>query len=173
MSEKCQLTRRQTGELVHTTEKFDEPVTGCAWHPDGATFVVGFLGLGNNLQQLDLSGECIAQFSSTGRVLDIALSPNGRHLVTIDHKRHLSVIDLLDREQDYKTEMADEMSSVAISEDSKNVLFGTKDGEARLVGIKSKLLRKSFVGQVSREFMIKTTFGGAHDAFVATGSEGM
>lgn len=134
--------------------------------------MTGFLANGNNLQQFDLSGNCVREFSTVGRIQDIALSPNGRYLVAIDHKSRLSVFDLLNRERDYKVEMTDKLSSVAVSQDSKTVLVGTSDGEARIVNIRSRQLQNSFTGQVSREFVIKTSFGGAHDAFVTSGSEG-
>lgn len=125
------------------------------------------------MKQWDLNGTCIAEFDTTGRIEDIALSPNGRHLVAIDSKSRLSVFDFLDRDQDYEIEMKDKLGSAVISRDSKMVLVGTRDGEARLVNIRTRDLLNTFIGQVSSHFVIRTSFGGAHDSFVTSGSEGM
>ena len=134
--------------------------------------MTGFLGSGKTLQQWDLNGNCIADFATTGRTEDIALSPNGRYLAAIHQKSRLAVFDLSNREQDYEIEIADKLGSVAISRDSKTILVGTKDGEARLVNIRTHELLNTFSGQASTQFVIRSSFGGAHDSFITSGSEG-
>ena len=165
----------QTGDCIQTLDKFEEPVTGIAWLPDSATFITGCLGTGKTLKQWDLNGNCVTEIATNGRLEDIALSPNGRYLATIDNKKRLSIFDLVDRDQDYQIVMttSSSLASIAISRDSKTVLVGFKDGESKLFNMRTKELLNTFIGQEHTDFIIRSAFGGAQDSFITSGSEGM
>ena len=127
------------------------------------------------MRQWDLNGICVNEIATNGRLEDIALSPNGRYLATIDNKKRLSIFDLVDRDQDYQIVMTtnSSLASVAISRDSKTVLVGFKDGESKLFNMRTKDHLNTFIGQEHTDFIIRSAFGGAQDSFITCGSEGM
>lgn len=162
----------QTGEVMRTLPRFEEPVSSCVWAPDGQTFVTGSLYKEKNLCQWDLDGNLVYDWGRSHRVQDLAVSPDGNRMVAMDNANHLHVYNFVTRELEYEMDLKVKLSSVSISQDSRYILVSKTDGEARMIDIETHEPTKNFVGQKGGEFVIRSTFGGANESFVVSGSEG-
>jgi len=162
----------QTGEIIRTISRFDEPVSSCVWAPDGQTFVTGCLYKEKNLCQWNLDGQLVYDWGRSHRIQDLAVSPDGHRLVAMDNANHLHVYNFVTRELEYEMDLKVKLSSVSISQDSRHILVSKTDGEARIFDIETRDSTKVFVGQKGGEFVIRSAFGGANESFVISGSEG-
>jgi hypothetical protein len=64
------------------------------------------------------------------------------------------------------------LTSVSISRDSKYMLISQNPNWIRMVDIDSGEEVRVFEGHVQEQFIIRSSWGGANEAFVASGSEG-
>jgi WD repeat-containing protein 26 len=64
------------------------------------------------------------------------------------------------------------LTSVSISKDSKYMLVSQNPNYLRLMHIDSGEEVRVFEGHLQEKFMIRSSWGGAHEAFVVSGSEG-
>lgn len=165
------LQNNQTGELLRSIS-FDEPVSSCVWAPDGQTFVTGSLCKTRNLCQWNLGGDLIYDWNRPHRVQDLAVSPDGNRLVAMDASHHLHVYNFVTRELEYEMDLKVKLTSINISQDSRYMLVSKIDGEARMMDIETRETIKIFTGQKGGEFVIRSSFGGANESFVISGSEG-
>lgn len=162
----------KTGHIIRTINGFEEPVSSCAWAPDGRTFVTGSLYKEGNLCQWNLNGEMVYDWGRSHRIQDLAVSPDGHLLVAMDNECHLHIYNFITRELEYEMDLKANLTSVSISQDSKNILVSKIDGEVRLFSIETRESTRAFVGQKTGEFVIRSAFGGANESFVISGSEG-
>lgn len=103
---------------------------------------------------------------------DCAVSADGRRLVAADTEAKIHVYNLLTYEEDYCLPLPSKPTSVAISQDSRHVLISLAEGEIQLVDMETTAVVRHFKGQKQGEFVIRSTFGGAAENFVVSGSEG-
>jgi WD40 repeat protein len=102
------------------------------------------------------------------------MSPDGHRLVAMNHEQLLHIYNFVTRELEYEIDLKSKLASVAISQDSKYLLINKTDGEARMFDLDSREFVRVFnTGDLSNEFIIRCTFGGANESFVVTGSKGM
>jgi WD40 repeat protein len=154
--------------------RFGEPVSSCVWAPDGQTFVTGCLDKDRNLCQWNLSGELVYDWSRNHRIQDLAVSPNGHHLVAMDNEKHIFVYNFATRELEYEMDDKVDLASVSISQDSRLLLVNRMDGEARMYNIETRQAIRIFhSGGRGGKYIIRSSFGGANESFVITGSIGM
>lgn len=156
--------------------RFGEPSTSCAWAPDGQTFVVGCLANERNLCQYDLNGEEVYDWGRNHRIQDIAITPNGRWLVAMDHDTHIYGYNFITREPVFEMKMKSRLRSVSISQDSRSLLVNMKDGEAQILDLERQTegpIQVFKAGNQGGEDVIRATYGGANESFVTTGSAGM
>lgn len=107
------------------------------------------------------------------RVQDCAVSPDGRRLVAADTDSKIHVFDFRTYEEDYCLSVSSKPTSVAISRDSRHMLVNLAEGQIQLVDMETAAVVRRFRGQKQGEFVIRSTFGGAAENFVVSGSEGM
>ena len=156
-----------------TINNFNEPVTSAAWEPNGQTFVTGSMDKQSQLCVWDLDGgRKLYTWSSNYRVNDIAISPDGKRLITISSDRQIFVYNLATREEEYCLRLKSEMTCINISGDSKYMLINMADNELQLFEIESAELVRRFIGQKQGEFVIRSAFGGADENLIISGSEG-
>lgn len=171
MDNRARLWNSETGQLLRTIIKFEEPVSRCAWAPNGETFVTGCLYKERNLCQWDRGGNLVYDWGRSHRIQDLALSADGQLLVAMDNDNHLHVYNFITRELEYEIDLKVGLTSISISKDSKQLLVGKVDGEARLFDVDSRESVKTYVGPKMGEFVIRSSFGGANENFVISGSE--
>lgn len=106
------------------------------------------------------------------RVQDCAISPDGRRLVAADTDAKIHVFDFRTYEEDYCLSLSSKPTSVAISRDSRHMLVNLAEGQIQLVDMETAGVIRRFRGQKQGEFVIRSTFGGAAENFVVSGSEG-
>ncbi|TVY41194.1 putative WD repeat-containing protein, partial [Lachnellula subtilissima] len=170
---KARLWDVNTGTIKAVIPRFGEPSTSCAWAPDGQTFVVGCLANERNLCQYDLNGEEVYDWGRNHRIQDIAITPNGRWLVAMDHDTHIYGYNFITREPVFEMKMKSRLRSVCVSQDSRSLLVNMKDGEAQILDLERQTegpIQIFKAGNQGGEDVIRATYGGANESFVATGS---
>ncbi|QSZ34518.1 hypothetical protein DSL72_006112 [Monilinia vaccinii-corymbosi] len=166
------LWNTATGDLLKKLPRFNEPVTCCVWAPDGQSFITGSLSSEKNLCQWNLDGDLIHDWSRKHRIRDVVITPNGNRLVAIAHTSHLYVYDFVTRELEYDMDLKVTVCSISISHNSRHLLVHCHTGETRMMDIDTGEKVRSFVsGDKGGEFIIRSTFGGANESFVVSGSE--
>ena len=114
------------------------------------------------------------EWTSIHRVEDLAVSPDGRWLVAMDDQHQLQVYNLPTREFEYKIDLNVRLTSVGISQDSRHLLVNQQSSIAQLIDLFTREPVQSYTGhQCGAGYVIRSTFGGADESFVASGSDGM
>ncbi|KAK7757214.1 hypothetical protein SLS62_000763 [Diatrype stigma] len=168
----ARLWDAKTGVCLKRLERFQEPVCSCVWTPDGQSFITGALDKTRGLVQWNLSGEKVFDWVNTHRVEDLTVSPNGRWLVTMDDKQHIQVYNLVTRDLEYEMDLNVRTMSISISQDSRHLLVNHQNGVAQLIDLFTREPVQTYTGHNGgEEFVIRSTFGGADESFVASGSE--
>ncbi|EHK50645.1 hypothetical protein TRIATDRAFT_288887 [Trichoderma atroviride IMI 206040] len=160
-----------TSTLIKDFKKFDEPVSGCVWAPDGRSFVLGTLDKLHGLCTFNVYDDEMIEWDKKHRVQDLCGSPDGRLLVVVDDLQHIHVYDAITRELEYDLELKTRPTSVSISQDSRHLLVNKKDGEAQLIDLTTRNSVQKFLGHTGGDYLIRAAFGGASESFVMSGSE--
>jgi WD repeat-containing protein 26 len=152
------------------------PISAASWAPDSRSFVTSCLDKQLNLchwRAWGLQSEAKLHGWEGGyRAQDCAISPDGERLVAIDSERSLYVYNFHTYEKEYQFTFPCKSTSVTISRDSKFMLVSLASGEVQLLDIKTANVIRRFEGQKQGEFIIRSSFGGAAENFVLSGSEG-
>jgi WD40 repeat protein len=153
-------------------ERFEEPASGCIWFADGRKFTTGSLDKNHSIRTWSTEGELICDWGKKHRVQDICGSPDGRWLVAVDDMHKIHVYNALTRELEYEMEIKARPTSVSISDDSRHLLVNKQDGEAQLIDLATRGSVQKFLGHTGGDYLIRSSFGGANESFVVSGSEG-
>ncbi|CAM1508370.1 Fc.00g052180.m01.CDS01 [Cosmosporella sp. VM-42] len=160
-----------TGNMLRALPPFDEPVSGCVWAADGSSFVLGNLGRRCSLCTVIFQTGEIQDWGKKHRVQDLCGSPDGRWLVAVDDQNTIHVYNAITRELEYDMELKARPTSVSISSNSQHLLVNKQDGEAQLINLSSRKLVQKYFGHKGGDYLIRSAFGGANEAFVTSGSE--
>lgn len=167
------LTAFKTGRCLLTIDRHTEPVTTAAWAPDGETFVTGSLGRQSQLCLWHLNGRSAYSWQTDYRIQDCAISPDGQRLVTISPNMQIFVYNFVTREEEYSILLKTKMTSLSISRDSRYMLINMTDNEVQLIDIETAEIVRRFLGQKQGDFVIRSSFGGADENLIISGSEGI
>ena len=151
----------------------DEPVTSAAWTPDSQFFITGSLRKLSQLSLWDLTGDKIYTWPTRERIQDLALSPDGQRLVVISSEKQLFVYNFQTREEMHHFDLQCKLTCVNVSRDSTHALVNLINNQVQLINLNTGELVRRFTGQKQGEFVIRSTFGGADENLVISGSEGM
>ncbi|TGO26526.1 hypothetical protein BPAE_0057g00020 [Botrytis paeoniae] len=166
------LWNTATSDLLMKLPRFGEPVSCCVWTSDGQSFITGSLATTKNLCQWNLNGELVYDWGRDHRIRDIALTPDGSRLVAIEHLTHLYVYNFITRELEYELDLKVQLCSISVSDNSRHLLIHCNSGETRMLDIDTGETIRTFVsGDKGGEFIIRSSFGGANESFVVSGSE--
>ncbi|KAF2090742.1 WD repeat-containing protein-like protein [Saccharata proteae CBS 121410] len=174
----ARLWSTTTGELLCRIDKtFDYPVTTAAWAPSGETFVTGSQDTSAGLCLWNTSGDRLYTWKEDPknqialRVHDVGITPDGQRLVVL-LERHILVYDFLTRERIATREMQDhKLTSLTLSMDSQHMLISMNVDKICLMDIDTIETVRQFQGQRQTQFIIRSSFGGAGEGFVVSGSE--
>lgn len=117
-------------------------------------------------------GEPLHLWSSGFRVQDCAITSDGRRLVAADVEGKVHVYNFLTHQEEYCLHLNSKPTSVAVSRDSRYMLVNLSEGQIQLIDIETTDVVRRFQGQKQGSFVIRSTFGGAAENFVVSGSEG-
>ncbi|KAG5999232.1 hypothetical protein E4U43_002192 [Claviceps pusilla] len=160
-----------TGSLLKKLRRFDEPVSACVWAADGASFILGTLDNKRSICTFDVVGEELIQWNKKHRVQALSASPDGRWLVAADNITTIYIYNAVTRELEYELDLGTQPTSLSISQDSRSLLVNKADSEAQLIDLATRSTIHKFVGHKIDRFIIRSTFGGANESFVVSGSE--
>ena len=153
------------------------PISAASWAPDSQSFVTSCLDKELNLIHWRAWGQQseakLHSWEGGYRGQDCAISPDGERLVVIDSEKHLYVYNFHTYEKEYQFTFPCKSTSVTISRDSKFMLVSLISGEVQLLDIKTANVVRRFEGQKQGQFIIRSSFGGAAENFVLSGSEGV
>ncbi|KAJ5462609.1 hypothetical protein N7475_007553 [Penicillium sp. IBT 31633x] len=168
---KARVWSVESGRCLLTINHHRQPVTAAAWAADGESFVTASLDAESQLRHWSMRGQSLYTWKGGFRVQDCAISADGRRLVAAETEAKIHVYNLLTYEEDYCLPLPSKPTSVAISKDSRHVLINLAEGEIQLVDMDTTAVVRKFNGQKQGEFVIRSTFGGAAENFVVSGSE--
>ncbi|KAI4276063.1 MAG: hypothetical protein L6R35_006235 [Caloplaca aegaea] len=161
-----------SGQVLLKIDYHQEPVTTAAWSPDGQSFVTGSLNGAHRLVLWSIEGDIIHDWEVSYRVQDCAVSPDGKRLVVISSECQIVVYDFETRREEYCILNKTRMTCINVSRDSRQMLVNMANSEIHLIDIDTAEIIKRFLGQQQGEFVIRSTFGGADQNLVISGSEG-
>ncbi|KAJ6155815.1 hypothetical protein N7470_006381 [Penicillium chermesinum] len=171
---KARLWNVETGHRLLTIDHHSQPVTAAGWAPDGESFVTSSFDHQSQICHWSIRGSSIHMWKSNFRVQDCAISPDGRRLVAADTEAKIHVFDFRTYEEDYCLSLDSNPTSVTISRDSKYMLVslkGATHGEIQLIDLDTTAVVRTFKGHKQGEYVLRSTFGGANENFVVSGSD--
>jgi WD40 repeat protein len=157
--------------LIRKLRRFDEPVSGCVWASDSKSFVLGTLDNKRSLCTYNSDGEELVQWNKKHRVQTLAGSPDGRWLVAADNFSSMYVYNGTTRELEYELDVGSRPISLAISQDSRELLVNKEDNEAQIIDLVARGTVQKFLGHSTHRCVIRASFGGANESFIMSGSE--
>ncbi|KAL6235538.1 hypothetical protein BDW75DRAFT_136706 [Aspergillus navahoensis] len=161
----------ETGRCLLTINKHQEPVTAAVWAPDGESFVTASLDVNSQLCHWNMRGESLFIWHGGFRVYDCAITPDGRRLIAVDVERKIRVYNFHTHEEEYILPLKSKATSVVVSRDSRHMLVNLTECQIQLIDIETSEVIRRFQGQKQSTFIIRSTFGGAAENFVVSGSE--
>lgn len=173
-----QLTHNiQSGQCILKIDHHNHPgpggLTAAAWSPDGQSFVTGSLHGNHRLCLWSIDGEQLHNWEVDYRVQDCAISPNGKRMVVISSESQIIVYDYETHAEEYSILLKSQMTCVNISQDSQHMLINMANSEIQLIKIDNAEIVKRYMGQQQGQFVIRSTFGGADQNLIISGSEGI
>lgn len=141
------------------------------WNTDNRTFVIGSLGRQRSLCTFSVHDDEFQDWGKRHRVQDLCGSPDGRWLVAVDDQQTIHVYNASTRDLEFHMELKARPTSVSVSQDSRHLLVNKRDGEAQLIDLVSRSSVQKFFGHKGGEYLIRSSFGGANESFVISGSE--
>ena len=162
----------QTGMRILQIDHQNQPVSTACWAPDGETFVTGSLDKQSQLCLWNLDGRASYNWAVDYRVQDCAISSDGQRMVTISTEGQIFVYNFVTREEEYSIKLRSKMTCLSISRDSRYMLVNMVDDEVQLIDIESAEIVRRFLGQKQGHFVIRSTYGGADENLILSGSEG-
>lgn len=163
----------QTGICLLQIDHHNQPVSTACWAPGGETFVTGSLDKQSQLCLWTLDGRPSYSWAIDYRVQDCAISSDGQRMVTISSERQIFVYNFVTREEEYSILLRTKMTCLSISRDSRYMLVNMADNEVQLIDIETAEIVRRFLGQKQEIFMIRSSFGGADENLIISGSEGI
>ena len=94
-------------------------------------------------------------------------------MVVISSECQIVVYNYENHEEEYSILLKSRMTCVNISQDSQHMLINMASSEIQLINIDTAEIVKRFLGQQQGGFVIRSTFGGADQNLIISGSEGI
>jgi WD repeat-containing protein 26 len=157
-----------TGERLRTIKDHNDIVGACAWVNDGSRFITG--SPDKKMIMWDINGDVVHRWTGI-RPLNMAITPDGNKLVVLCSDDIIHVYNLETRDQITAIKIDSSLTSVTISSDSRFALINVKPDEVHLWDLFSYRLVRKYVGQLQKEFIIRSCFGGIHENLILSGSQ--
>lgn len=176
---KIKLWDVATGECKKTFSKHKDIVVAVSWLPDNKHFISGGGGNDRTIRRWDIStGEQVELWKMNYRIHDLAVTPDGTRLVVVGAHKKIIVYFPLNRNQNFTLLESEYITSLSLSPCSRYALcnisrdesFGGKGG-VHLWDLEERRLIREFSGHSQTKFVVRSSFGGKNNCFVASGSE--
>jgi WD repeat-containing protein 26 len=155
----------------------DTHLSAAAWHPNSDSFITSSFDRKTPLCHWSIDPHhdlhLLHKWDEGLRLADCAITRDGKRVLAIDSEQCLYVFDFHTYEEEYRIPFPAKLTSLTLSNDCKSALLNLCSGEVDLVDIASGDIIRQFEGQKQGNFIIRSTFGGAAENFVLSGSEGM
>lgn len=158
----------ESGQTLKTFDGHTETVASCKWLGQSDRFVSG--GMDKKIIIWDARGQMVRQISSP-RVHDIAISDDASLMLVADDRTTIHAYDLSTLTLLYKLEEQAEIMSLALSSDALHCLTELRNGQLHMWDLAVRARQREFRGHRQGQYVIRCTFAGGLDQFVATGSE--
>jgi WD repeat-containing protein 26 len=119
------------------------------------------------------------------RIYACAISPDGQRLICATTEKKIIIYDYATREEERVFQLPHQVTCLNISKDSRYMLVNLASSaseqdtrlekpfhEIQLLDIETASIVKSYSGHTQGNFIIRSSFGGANENFVVSGSEG-
>jgi WD40 repeat protein len=192
----------RTGARVADAQHFDCPVTSAAWLPDSQTFVIGSQSSQRPLTLYSLRTSpanptarevhevhswreppwdsiqhrdgTARDYSTVCRISDCAIDSTGMILAASTLGNHICVYSLDPAENYRKLDdwpMEDKLTSLNFAHDG-DLLVSMNDGRIFTMDVTTGEILSRYEGAIQKEYVVRSSFGGANENFVISGSEG-
>lgn len=163
----------ETGTCKHTFGDHGFIVSSCAWFPDSKRIVCGSSDPEKGICMWDCHGNEIKAWRGMRmpKILDLAVTPDGKHLITIFSDKELRILNLVtNAERPILEEHT--ITSLSISGDSKFFIVNLNSQEIHMWDVAGKWdTPLKYTGHEQHKYVIRSCFGGLNSAFIASGSE--
>ncbi|XP_062148383.1 WD repeat-containing protein WDS homolog [Alnus glutinosa] len=163
----------ETGTCKHTFGDRGFIVSSCAWIPDSKRLVCGSSDPEKGICMWDCHGNEIKAWRGKRmrKILDLAVTPDGKHLITIFTEKELRILNLATNAERVIPE-EHKISSLSISGDSKFFIVNLNSEEIHMWDVAGKWdTPLKYTGHKQHTYVIRSCFGGLNSVFIASGSE--
>ncbi|KAK9680759.1 WD domain, G-beta repeat [Popillia japonica] len=158
----------ETEKCIKISNGPEDVLTACAWHKDGSRFVVG--GIRGHFYQVDFEGNVLDTWEGV-RVNGLWCRSDGKTVLASDtHHRIRSYV--LDELTDHNVLHEDQpIMAFTVDKNDRLALLNVANQGVHLWDLNDRCLIRRFQGVTQGHFTIHSTFGGANQNFIASGSE--
>lgn len=172
------MPRSQDGILGRTTPAVNEPLSSCAWDPNGNFFLLGSYDRSQSIRQVntDKGPDSVSTWETAvaHKTEALALSRDGQKLARMTDDDGIHIFNVGTREVHFSMSMDSRPTSLSFSWDSQHILINTEAGKGCLFNIDTENFDRFYEGSPSlkTEYIIRAVFGGFHGRFVLSAAEG-
>lgn len=166
-----------TGKKLQVFNEHADVVGSCSWLPSSRNFITA--SPDKKMILWSTSGAMIDAWE-TSRILSMAVTPNGKLLISIAHDGSISFCNLTTNVRVTRLD-AGPMKSITISQDSRYALIYLETDEIHLWDLETLLIVRKYFQQPEKivkncmnepeKFVLRSCFGGPADNLVLCGSE--
>ncbi|XP_017775656.1 PREDICTED: WD repeat-containing protein 26 isoform X2 [Nicrophorus vespilloides] len=158
----------KTEKCLKISQSQEDVLTCCSWNKDGKKFVVG--GIRGHFYQADMDGN-ISENWECVRVNCLWCRSDGKTVLASDTHHRIRSYVLEDLTDQHILQEEHPIMSFTVDKNDRLALLNVATQGVHLWDLKDKCLIRRFQGVTQGHFTIHSTFGGANQDFIASGSE--
>ncbi|XP_057441381.1 WD repeat-containing protein 26 homolog [Lotus japonicus] len=160
-----------TGKCLQIYEKAGAGLISCTWFPSGKYILSGLSD--KSICMWELDGKEVESWKGpkTLKISDLEITDDGKEILSICKTNTILLFNRETKDERFIEEYQT-ITSYSLSKDNKFLLVNLLNQEIHLWNIEGnpKLVAK-YKGHRRARFLIRSCFGGLHQAFIASGSE--
>ncbi|KAL3267374.1 hypothetical protein HHI36_011505 [Cryptolaemus montrouzieri] len=158
----------ETEKFLKICQSQEDALTCCSWHKSGTKFVVG--GIRGHFYQCDMEGNVLENWDGV-RVNGLHCRKDGKSVLASDthHRVRSYVLEELNDTDVLREDHG--IMSFTVDKNDRLCLLNVATQGVHLWDLNYKCLIRKYRGVTQGHFTIHSTFGGANQDFIASGSE--
>lgn len=163
----------ETGACKYTFGNLGFTISSCAWFPDSKRLVCGSSDVEKGIHMWDCEGNELKAWrgSRMPKVLDLAVTPDGEHLISIFSDKDIRLLNLTTNNERVISEQHP-ITSLSVSADSELLIVNLNSQEIHMWDVAGKWAKPlKYRGHKQDKYVIRSCFGGLKSTFIASGSE--